>query len=431
MNCLKYKFALICTPLLFFSGNFIYAQKNSPGKAEQKQYEKIVAKPSAKAINKFLNKWPDSAYKEELLFKKDSIAYDSLKKNDENAVEDFVEKNGKSAFLQQALEIMKQQSVPQTGADEATSTVKKFKGEAAIGSNKVSYLQYRRRGKEHIAVFELMPEGKDFETVLVTSYVKNAGNWEEEYCESIPKYIMDPAADRSTMAAEPRIVFIREKRYMLLDFLNYSTNATEICLEYVSNLISCDAKEYTNSIFYGTNLSGKAPDEDESWEIEGRSAESMAQGGLSNEQIFLAEHMSGNPKLKEIRPEDALSDDAIVWWKEANPDAMGKAKSLHFGNLPDDCSLVSAFRKAKKEQSRNYSAAILDFRGYTVIVSCSKSSGKYSLVWAEPICRNSRTDRYLASIYFDTNGTTLNLFYYKGKTTFKYFINLSSKAIRR
>lgn len=431
MKSFKYKSALLCTSLLFFSGNFISAQQNIPGKAEQKQYDKIAAKPTIKAINKFLDKWPGSVYKDELLFKKDSVIYAGLNKKDENAVEEFVAGNPKSAYFNEALELMKQQSVPQTGVEEASETVRNFKGEEAIDGKTASFIQYRSRGKEHIVVFELMPEGKDFESIQLTSYVKTSGKWGEEYSETLPKYIMDPAADRSIMVAQPRIVYVKEKRYMLVDFLNYSTNATEISLEYVSNLISCDAQEYTNSIFYGMNLSGKAPEGDEGWEIEGRRAESMAQGGLSHEQIFLAAHMGENPRLKEIKPEDALSDDAIVWWNGSNPDALGHAKSLNFGSLPDDCSLVTAFKKAKKEQSKLYSAAIMDFRGYTVIVSYSKNTKKYSLVWVEPICRNSRTDRYLAGIYFDTNGTTLNLFYYKGKTTFKYFINLSSKAIRR
>ena len=40
-------------------------------------------------------------------------------------------------------------------------------------------------------------------------------------------------------------------------------------------------------------------------------------------------------------------------------------------------------------------------------------------------------DRFLNSIYFDTDGTTLNLFYYKGNSTFKYRISLASQTLRR
>ena len=73
----------------------------------------------------------------------------------------------------------------------------------------------------------------------------------------------------------------------------------------------------------------------------------------------------------------------------------------------------------------------MDFRGYTVIVSQSKSSKEYSLIWAEPKCENKSLEKYIRSIYFDNDGTTLNLLYYKAKTSFKIKINLSSKTLVR
>ena len=56
--------------------------------------------------------------------------------------------------------------------------------------------------------------------------------------------------------------------------------------------------------------------------------------------------------------------------------------------------------------------------------------GEYTLVWCEPVCRNKKTDKYIRSYFFENDGTTLDVVYYKGNTTFKNKISLTGQTIR-
>ena len=129
----------------------------------------------------------------------------------------------------------------------------------------------------------------------------------------------------------------------------------------------------------------------------------------------------------------ALTDDSIAWWLEKNPDAETRATRLNFGALDEESSLVAGFKAARsrdKDSSRSFTAALFDIRDYTVIVAYSKTYKNYILVWCEPVCQNKNRDKLLNSIYFEDDAS-LALFYYKGKTTFKYHVNLASRTIRR
>ena len=88
---------------------------------------------------------------------------------------------------------------------------------------------------------------------------------------------------------------------------------------------------------------------------------------------------------------------------------------------------MQAFKGVKKEKGKNYSVANFDLRGYTVI--CAQKGGEYTLVWCEPVCKNKKTDKYIRSLYFENDGTTLDVVYYKGKNTFKNKISLASQSI--
>ena len=75
--------------------------------------------------------------------------------------------------------------------------------------------------------------------------------------------------------------------------------------------------------------------------------------------------------------------------------------------------------------------AQFDLRGYTVLVAGSKTSGEYSLIWCEPVCKNKKRDKYIRTIYFENDGTTLDMVYYQGNTTFKIKISLPSHTVYR
>lgn len=131
-----------------------------------------------------------------------------------------------------------------------------------------------------------------------------------------------------------------------------------------------------------------------------------------------------------LSEEQIMSDQAIDWWLEKNPAALTSATKITFGALPAECSLVRKYQKTKKENGQPYRAALFDTTEYTVVVAQNRSSGEYFLVWAEPRCRNSKTDRFLNSVYF-SSATRLTLFYYKGSHTFKYSLSLASGKLQR
>ena len=43
---------------------------------------------------------------------------------------------------------------------------------------------------------------------------------------------------------------------------------------------------------------------------------------------------------------------------------------------------------------------------------------------------NRKTDKYIRSFFFESDGTTLDVVYYKGNTTFKNKISLTTQALR-
>lgn len=419
--------------LLICAGTMAHAQNSpsgaEPTKAETKQYVKLIAKPSVKPLNKFLDKYPSSCYAPRITEIRDSLLFAKVDKNDAVAVEDFIAAYPKAKCMDQAVELLAKLNTPLTSAQDAKEAAEELSGKSA-GEGMI-HIIYRSRNVDHLVILDLMPAESSFENIKMVSYARKNGKFEQETETMLSKYVMDSSLDRSVAAEDADIVMINGRRLIQFTFLNYSSNAAEVTMEYVANLVGTNGENYTNAIFYGMNMDGKAPELYGEYRIEGRSPEGMAQGGLSHEQMHLANLMTANKSLKTISEADALSDDAILWWKDKNPRAMTDASSISFGSLPDEASLVSEYKKVRKENSKQFSAAVMDFRGSTVIVAYNKSSKKYSLVWAEPICKNRKTDRFLADIYFESNGTTLDLFYYKGKTTFKYKINLSSKTIRR
>ena len=92
---------------------------------------------------------------------------------------------------------------------------------------------------------------------------------------------------------------------------------------------------------------------------------------------------------------------------------------------------MESFAKAKgKVESSKYRAAIMDIRGWSVIVVYEKESGNYVLAWAEPECKDHKKDRLLNSLYFK-NPYTLTMYYYQGSKSFSYELNLASKKLSR
>ena len=188
-----------------------------------------------------------------------------------------------------------------------------------------------------------------------------------------------------------------------------------------------DIEDYS---YHMLSFSGKAlkPKDGEAFRIEGLSSTAFAEP--CPEVEYLDSLLRSDSRLLEISQEDMKTDSYISWWLESNPDALKKARTIEFGGVSDDCSIYTAFKKAKKSEKGKLQAAVCDVRGYTVVVVRNTKAKSNLLVWAEPQCKNKKTDRFLSSVYFE-NANSLVLFFYKGKSTFKYRINLANRTISR
>lgn len=196
--------------------------------------------------------------------------------------------------------------------------------------------------------------------------------------------------------------------------------------EYVVNLLDKESGMVHSSMFSGKVI---AAESEKGYMIEG---DYMDEGSAGNyllpEALYLLGVLKESDLLLPISDADVMTDQAIEWWLKSNP---SKAKRLKFGLLPQESSIVENFKGVKEYESKgNYKVAMFDIRGYTVIAAHQKSSNEYMLVWAEPVCKDKKSDPLLNTIYFE-NATSLVLYYYQGRTTYKVRVNMANKTIAR
>lgn len=135
-------------------------------------------------------------------------------------------------------------------------------------------------------------------------------------------------------------------------------------------------------------------------------------------------------RLEILSEADFKSDEYIEWWFENNPNAMKSAGTIEFGTISEDCSIYTAYKKAKKSTKGNLEAGVCDVRGYSVVIVRNKKTNAHLLVWAEPVCKNRKTQRYIAQVGFMDNNI-VSIYFYKGKEMFKYRINLANRTLRK
>ncbi|MBQ9410350.1 MAG: hypothetical protein IJU21_01945 [Bacteroidales bacterium] len=332
-------------------------------KAETSLYGKTMNKPSLKAADKFLKKYPNSVYAPKVLQLKDSLL-----------MADYIAANVSTISHDDAV------SVAGAAAD-------------AIG--------WKKDGVEHVLALD--PD-------LTLRILSPSGELEDT--RAIPVYTMSGASPSLTGPMELVSPFGGKRQYV-----HFAYNGGKD--EYVEVLYLPSEDIIHQALFYGNG---------DGTRIEGQSPEMIEGVNVSAEVAWLVARLRENPNLIQISKADILTDDSIQWWLEKNPKARTTATKLVFGKLDPESSIVEACKKARKEKGTGRNAAMFDIRGYTVI--CTVSGGEYTLVWCEPVCTNRNTQPYIRSIYFDNDGTTLNLFYYKGKTTFKKKISLPSRTLR-
>ena len=346
-------------------------------KAEIYLYGKTLTKPSVKAADKFLKKFPESVYAPEIRHLKDSLQ-----------TAEFQKKNLSKISKDVALQV------------------------AGTAGPCLDAVGWKKDGTEHILALTVL-QGAVAPTELTLRIL--SPNGASETAKTIPVYTLQDPQKPFRLALPLEVVSPLGPRRNYLHFAYY--NGAD---EYVEVLYLPEEDILHQAMFYG-NPVGK-----DQQHIEGQSPEMMEGLQLTAETAWLVGRLKDNPSLIPISKADYLTDAAIRWWLEKNPGAGSKSARISFGRLDPESSMIQAYGRAMKEKGKNCNAALFDIRGYTVICVRSRTDGEYSLAWCEPVNRRKR----LNTIYFETDSTTLVLFYYKGKTTLKYRLSTASHTLR-
>ncbi len=386
--------ALICLALL-------PAAAAAQSKAETNMYGRTVKKPTLKAAERFLKKYPESVYAPKIMRLRDSLVFFAIDYDDAAGMRNYYDTHPDSPFTGLAIDRIMEHNATQISHEEALQ----------IAGNCIDAIGWKVDNVEHVLALD---EG------LSIRILSPSG--ELEMTRSIPLYTLSDTPGAFTLVKFEDILLPSNLRnYLDIGYLNGDS-------EYVEALYLPEEDKLNQAMFYGNPLK---PAEGEAFRIEGQSPEMIEGLVLSPETAWIVAGFGENSSLQQISKADLLTDTAIRWWLEKNPKAQGGASRLHFGQLDPESSIAAACRKAPKEKGRSSNAAVFDIRGYTVICAVSKSTGDCTLVWCEPACRNKKAHKYLSSVYFDSDGTTLNLFYYVGRSISKLKISLPSQTLRR
>lgn len=375
---------LLCVVLLAAAPAGAYSQT----KAETRQYNKAVGKPSVQAFDRFLKKYPSSVYAAEISARRDTLL-----------------------------------SISPYSRAEAEAILSEYLPSGAL------FLAFpdRKDAVDRIYGVCISSSELDLGHVKLYTAVRGEDGWTlADSYESPTAALASEGASRQFV--DSTAVFeIRGDRYFMFNFLTSAADSDK--MSYTAATWSPAGDAYSEVVFEGHDI--LQPGDGLPFRIEGRINENSIMNPGRPEAKLMTAAMNENPCLKQIPAGDYLTDAAIDWWLEQNPDATTSATKLNFNILPDNSSLVEQFEAAgDKKSSSRYTAALFDIRGYSVIVVKQKQDGNYVLAWAEPECEDHYRDRLLNSITFE-DANTLEMFYYHGNRHFDYKLNLTSKTVKR
>ena len=375
---------LLCAVLLAAAPAGAFSQT----KAETRQYNKAVGKPSVQAFDRFLKKYPSSVYAAEISARRDTLL-----------------------------------SISPYSSAEAEAILSEYLPSGAL------FLAFpdRKDAVDRIYGVCISSSELDLGHVKLYTAVRGEDGWTlADSYESPTAALASEGASRQFV--DSTAVFeIRGDRYFMFNFLTSAADSDK--MSYTAATWSPVGDAYSEVVFEGHDI--LQPGEGLPFHIEGRVNENSIMNPGRPEAKLMTAAMNENPCLKQIPAGDYLTDAAIDWWLEQNPGALSSATKLNFNILPDNSSLVEQFEAAgDKKSSSRYTAALFDIRGYSVIVVKQKADGNYVLAWAEPECEDHYRDRLLNSITFE-DANTLEMFYYHGNRHFDYKLNLTSKTVKR
>lgn len=375
---------LLCAVLLAAAPAGAFSQT----KAETRQYNKAVGKPSVQAFDRFLKKYPSSVYAAEISARRDTLL-----------------------------------SISPYSSAEAEAILSEYLPSGAL------FLAFpdRKDAVDRIYGVCISSSELDLGHVKLYTAVRGEDGWTlADSYESPTAALASEGASRQFV--DSTAVFeIRGDRYFMFNFLTSAADSDK--MSYTAATWSPAGDAYSEVVFEGHDI--LQPGEGLPFHIEGRVNENSIMNPGRPEAKLMTAAMNENPCLKQIPAGDYLTDAAIDWWLEQNPGALSSATKLNFNILPENSSLVEQFEASRdKKSSSRYTAALFDIRGYSVIVVKQKADGNYVLAWAEPECEDHYRDRLLNSITFE-DANTLEMFYYHGNRHFDYKLNLTSKTVKR
>ena len=385
-------------------------------KAETKLYNTVLAKGDLKSANKFLAKFPNSAYAPKVQRLKDSIVFNSLDANDVLAYISFVEQNPKSHFKGAANEKIEQLNTSSITDAQALEIAQ----QAGLAKESIlSATGVKNRNKENVVAI-LAPQNGYYTLAVIA---QNNGNWEKVAQVEEPVYTNDADLEQFSVLPQSKAVTINGAQHLYFAYTNSSnktdkkSNIPNNNCELAVNLYSLDDNSIYNALFSGKMENGT---------LYGSTMESAQSGLMANpQQAYLLRALAKMENLKPYDKELFRTQETIQWWYENNPQNSG---NMQFGIIPDNSELAENFKAYKeKEEVGQYTVAMFDICHNTVVVVYNKEDKKYSLALCQKI-PVEKNDVELGSFYGE-KGNTLVLYYYKGKSSIKKRLNLGSKRM--
>lgn len=430
---------LALASLLVVCGTALTAQT----KQETKLYNTSVSKGDLKNLNKFLIKYPTSTYTPEITRKRDSLLFNALNPANVQDYETFIRQYPRSEYAKAAQEVIGKLNTSQLTPEEAFKiTAQKLNLPTALRSGKASsnnstasgqepspsfYAHgFKKSNAEHILAL-LPPAEKNATGYRIVVLKHNgSGSLSDAAAWSI---LQEKTESIYTQGELPLFRFAQGFEQVILDgekylHFNYSNEHPQNkSTEFIANLYAL-----SDGALYSAMFSGKKEQQGTESFLEGTCLDASQGGALSTPQMnYLIKYLGKNKFLRPASPEKVLTDTAIEWWYSQNKANGG---TLSFGAIPADHPIAQKFTQTKeKERGQQWDVAFFDTRETTVVVAYDKTRKQYFLVWCEPAPKNTKTDKFLNTIYFEKE-PALALFYYKGNTTSKVRINLASKSIR-
>ena len=183
---------------------------NAQTAAETKLYNKTLKKPSVKAYDKFLNKYPDSVYALEILTLKDSTLFAAVDKEDAEAVEAFAAEHPSSPILGQIEEVIVRHNTSPFSKEEALAAVRTLAPEAydAVG--------WRRANRD----YALGLAAADGALRLYRCALGADGTWTLVPSSAPERYNLDSKLTECRLDGPVELVEINGKKYLSFSYIN-------------------------------------------------------------------------------------------------------------------------------------------------------------------------------------------------------------------